>query len=657
MNSPGILGDVQTLPLYGLALALLAPAELAPDGALEARWMYSWRERCQATGLGGNEIWNQWLGFPPDADANLHALAIELALNRTETLAVALAAAVELDPMVGRVLAWLQHPAGHARPTLGLVATLAAAMHDELGPGSAAVSHAAALMAGQARACGLLHVDAENTPLQEAALRVPVPLALALAGEASTWPGGESGLPEHLTLPASIHAQAARHALAFSAGHRALAIRSGHPREARAAARAVAKALHADAAYVPGEPAAGLGPWLWLTGCIPVFCTELGPGELRSLPKLPGYGGAVLVASGPDGVFEFDGEPVASWRIPVPGAEERIALWHDATQDAELAQTLGRRHRHHAGRIADLARAGQFHARLGGAGNLTAGDVAKAARSGAAADLGTLAELLPDPILDDAIVLPAVLRAELDLLASRCHARDELAAELGPAVQARYRPGVRALLYGPSGTGKTLAVAWLATRLGMPLYRVDLASVTSKYIGETEKNLAQLFARAEHAEVVLLFDEADALFGKRTDVKDSNDRFANAQTNYLLQRIESFEGIAILTSNSRARFDSAFARRLDAVIEFPAPGPEDRRALWLAHLGQGHALSVAELNRLAAACDLAGGHIRNVALAAAVAARLQNRAIAYGDIAAGVAAECRKLGKQPPPGLAVERSS
>jgi len=194
-----------------------------------------------------------------------------------------------------------------------------------------------------------------------------------------------------------------------------------------------------------------------------------------------------------------------------------------------------------------------------------------------------------------------------------------------------------------------MAAGWLATVLGLPLYRIDLAAVSSKYIGETEKNLAQLFARAEHADVVLLFDEADALFGKRTDVKDANDRFANAQTNYLLQRMESFEGIAVLTSNSRGRFDSAFTRRLDAIVEFPLPTPSDRRALWLAHLGDHHALSAGELNCLATVCDLAGGHIRNVMLAAA--AQAGARPIGFNAITAGVAAEYRKLGRQAPAAL------
>src|SRR5687767_7241240 len=190
-----------------------------------------------------------------------------------------------------------------------------------------------------------------------------------------------------------------------------------------------------------------------------------------------------------------------------------------------------------------------------------------------------------DPVPHDALVMPPTLRRDLDLFLQRCRAREGLVSGLGAAALTRYHPGVRALFVGPSGTGKTLAAGWLATRLGMPLYRVDLASVTSKYIGETEKNLAQLLARAEHAEVMLLFDEADSLFGKRTDVKDSNDRFANAQTNYLLQRIENYDGIVLLTSNSQARFDDAFARRLDFVVDFPPPRPEERRALWQSHLG------------------------------------------------------------------------
>ncbi len=344
-----------------------------------------------------------------------------------------------------------------------------------------------------------------------------------------------------------------------------------------------------------------------------------------------------------------------SWKLPVPDATERVALWQELTSDAALAHQLGSAFRHGAARIQGLARAARFQVALGGDERVHASHVAAAGRSGAAADLGSVAELIPDAIDDAAVVLPPQLRADLEALLLRCTGRDTLVDALGEAARTRHRPGVRALFYGPSGTGKTLAVGWLATRLGLPLYRVDLASVTSKYIGETEKNLAQLFARAENAEVVLLFDEADALFGKRTDVKDSNDRYANAQTNYLLQRIESFEGIAILTSNGRARFDSAFSRRLDAVIEFPSPAPEERRAIWLAHLGEEHDVGPPELNRLAAGCDLAGGHIRNAVLVAAARARRRNGPITFEDLARGAVSEYRKLGRQPPSGLATAR--
>jgi SpoVK/Ycf46/Vps4 family AAA+-type ATPase len=326
-------------------------------------------------------------------------------------------------------------------------------------------------------------------------------------------------------------------------------------------------------------------------------------------------------------------------------------LWRAVLGPGVAVDALAENHRHAAGRIVELGLAARSVAARAGTA-IGTDHVAQAARAGVGADLGALAELLADDIADEALVLAPSLRQALDALLARCRVRDRLADTLGVAARARYRPGVRCLLVGPSGTGKTLAAGWIATRLGLPLYRVDLASVTSKYIGETEKNLADLFARAEHAEVVLLFDEADSLFGKRTDVKDANDRFANQQTNYLLQRIESYEGITLLTSNSRARFDSAFTRRLDAIIDFPAPGPEERRALWLAHLGDGHGLDPAALNRLAAGCDLAGGHIRNAVFGAASLATQRGGALCEADLLAAVATEYRKLGKPSPMWLA-----
>jgi SpoVK/Ycf46/Vps4 family AAA+-type ATPase len=308
-------------------------------------------------------------------------------------------------------------------------------------------------------------------------------------------------------------------------------------------------------------------------------------------------------------------------------------------------------HRHGSGRIAQLGRLARYHGLQENRREPQMQDIVAASWTAEGAGLEALAQPLPDLIPDEALVMTPGLRDQLNRLLLRCRGREGLANGLGASSSAKYRQGVRALFTGPSGTGKTLASGWLATRLGLPLYRVDLAAVTSKYIGETEKNLAQLLARAEHSEVILLFDEADSMFGKRTDVKESNDRFANAQTNYLLQRIESYDGIVLLTSNSRARFDPAFFRRLDAIIEFPVPSPAERRLLWQSHLGVDHLLSQRELNQLAAADDLLGGHIRNAVLTAAVFARSERRPIGYGDVLQALADEYHKLGRQVPSDL------
>jgi SpoVK/Ycf46/Vps4 family AAA+-type ATPase len=263
-------------------------------------------------------------------------------------------------------------------------------------------------------------------------------------------------------------------------------------------------------------------------------------------------------------------------------------------------------------------------------------------------NLGSLVQAITSQIPDEALVLPKNTSQELNQLLQRCKCREDLDHELGITVKARYQMGVRALLVGPSGTGKTLVASWVATKLGLPLYRVDIASVVSKYIGETEKNLGTLLSKAEQTEIVLLFDEADSLFGKRTDIKDANDRHANSQTNYLLQRIESYKGIVLLTSNSRGRFDSAFTRRLDKVIEFALPAPEERRALWQSHLGDKHQLSMKQLNQLALGSEFAGGHIRNAVLSAAVQAKSNTRQICFDDVVVGLESEYRKLGRQIP---------
>ncbi len=582
---------------------------------------------------------------PAPADVALIGLAGEMDLKPIEVLSVALAAAAETDVMAGRAIARVQAPLAGSRPTPGLLATAFASL-------TAAASPIGSLLTGAAFGSGLLALLNEGAPASERPVAVPLPLSLALGGQDAAWPGATTGLGSvpGTILPPSIVLQARRHAAAVeSGGARYLVVRSSSVSEGRSVVCALAEALGRRALFLePNSSIAGLAPLLLMRKLIPVFSLELGPGERKSLPPVAHYNGPVLALCGPDGSPDFAGEPTDSLIVPVPPRDERRELWIAATGDEELATTLALHHRHGCGRIAHLGRLARHRAALDRRAAIVPEDIAAAAWIPEGSGLGSLAQPLPDAIPEGALVTTEGLRHELERLYLRCLVRDGLADRLGVSAGTRYCPGVRALFTGASGTGKTLAAGWLAARLGLPLYRVDLASITSKYIGETEKNLAQLMARAEHAEVALLFDEADSLFARRTEVREANDRFANAQTNYLLQRIESFEGIAILTANSRARFDPAFARRLDALIEFPIPGPEERRRLWQSHLGEGHSLTVTELNQLAAAADLCGGNIRNVVISAAAAAQGASRGILFDDILDALGNEFRKLSRQVP---------
>ena len=243
-------------------------------------------------------------------------------------------------------------------------------------------------------------------------------------------------------------------------------------------------------------------------------------------------------------------------------------------------------------------------------------DLWNACRSLARPKLDDLAQrILPSAKWDD-LILPEQQKQTLRQIASHVGHRMKVYETWGFAAKDRRGLGISALFAGESGTGKTMAAEVLANELNLDLYRIDLSAVVSKYIGETEKNLKQVFDAAEEGGAVLLFDEADALFGKRSDVKDSHDRYANIEVSYLLQLMESYQGLAILTTNLKSTIDRAFQRRLRFTVNFPFPDAAQREAIWKQIFPVKTPILALDYKRLAQ-LNVAGGNIRNIALNAA----------------------------------------
>jgi SpoVK/Ycf46/Vps4 family AAA+-type ATPase len=224
--------------------------------------------------------------------------------------------------------------------------------------------------------------------------------------------------------------------------------------------------------------------------------------------------------------------------------------------------------------------------------------------------------------------------------------RDRVLSEWGYERTVSRAQGLKVLFAGESGTGKTMAAQVLGAELGLEMFRVDLAGTVSKYIGETEKNLERIFSAADGSNAILFFDEADALFGKRSEVSDARDRYANIEVAYLLQRMEAYPGAVILATNFRRNLDDAFIRRLDFVIDFPFPEPADRRRIWERVLPA--AAPVADdvdLDFLAGRFKLSGGAIRNCSLAAAFGAADEGTSIEMRHLVRAVAQEYGKQGR------------
>ncbi len=260
------------------------------------------------------------------------------------------------------------------------------------------------------------------------------------------------------------------------------------------------------------------------------------------------------------------------------------------------------------------------------------------------ARLEALAQRIEPAATWDDLILPSAQTETLRTIATHVRQRAKVYDQWGFAGKGSRGLGISALFAGASGTGKTMAAEVLAQELRLDLYRIDLSAVVSKYIGETEKNLRQLFDAAESGGAILLFDEADALFGKRSEVKDSHDRYANIEVSYLLQRMESYRGLAILTTNLKSALDSAFLRRIRFVVQFPFPDAADREAIWRSIFPKETPLNGIDFSKLAQ-LNVAGGNIRNIAMSAAFLAAGADGKIGMAHMLRAAQGEYAKLEK------------
>ncbi len=258
--------------------------------------------------------------------------------------------------------------------------------------------------------------------------------------------------------------------------------------------------------------------------------------------------------------------------------------------------------------------------------------------------LDNLAQRIEPVATWDDLVLPESQTRTLHEIAMHVKQRFKVYDEWGFASKGSRGLGISALFTGDSGTGKTMAAEVIANELHLDLYRIDISQVVSKYIGETEKNLRRIFDAAEEGGAILLFDEADALFGKRSEVRDSHDRYANIEVSYLLQRMEAYRGLAILTTNMKNGLDTAFLRRIRFIVQFPFPDASQRGRIWQRIFPESTPTERLDINKLAK-LNVAGGNIRNIALNSAFMAADEGEAVGMKHLLYAARSECAKLEK------------
>jgi hypothetical protein len=337
-----------------------------------------------------------------------------------------------------------------------------------------------------------------------------------------------------------------------------------------------------------------------------------------------------------------------------PDPQQRRELWARSLNGATPHesdphfQTLAGKFRFTPGQIRDAAATAHNLARWRDPqrGQLSVADLYAASRLQSNRRLATLARQVTPHYRWDDIVLPPDRLQQLREICNYVKYYGLVYQEWGFDGKLAMGKGLNALFAGPSGTGKTMAADIIAGELGLDLYKIDLSGVVSKFIGETEKNLARIFTEAETSNAILFFDEADSLFGKRSEVRDSHDRYANIEISYLLQRMEEYDGVVILATNLRKNMDDAFVRRMHFTVEFPYPGLRERRRIWEGVWpADTPRTPELDLDFMAQRFELAGGNIRNIALAAAFLAAADGGVVDMPHLVHATRREFQKMGK------------
>ncbi|NOT56613.1 MAG: ATP-binding protein [Deltaproteobacteria bacterium] len=349
----------------------------------------------------------------------------------------------------------------------------------------------------------------------------------------------------------------------------------------------------------------------------------------------------------------FDQDSFCAVDLAMPDVALRQAAWERAlqrfpTKDAQSwAPELASQFRLTPGQIHDAAAwVVQQKAMVRDEAAVTRAELYAACRHQSHHKLTELAVKIEPHYHWDDLVLPRDKREQLKELCGQVAHRHRVFSDWGFARKLAHGRGISALFVGPSGTGKTMAAEVIAHELQLDLYKIDLSSVVNKYIGETEKNLAKIFHEAEASNAILFFDEADALFGKRTKIADAHDRYANIETSYLLQRVEAYDGIVILATNLRENMDEAFTRRIKFIVDFPFPDATSRKAIWQTHFPAETPVSEdLDYEWLAQQWQITGGNIKNIVLAAAFGAAANGGAINLTHVLHGARREFEKIGK------------